>query len=195
MITMEPLRNTDAIRVGAGGDSPMGRMLHHPRHYQNLLGDVIMQEKPRVMIETGVESGYSTEWFLTSMDKVGIGHLFSCDPAPSGFYEANPIIHPRFTFMKEESYTALDKIFGQMGPIDLFLHDSCHTWECQTFEYEWAWGHVKSGGIIASDDTSWGMIIPVFGAIKHGAWDQFLARHGMTGRDVVIDNARWIRKP
>lgn len=192
---MEPLRNTDAIRVGAGGDSPMGRMLHHPRHYQNLLGDVIMQEKPRVMIETGVESGYSTEWFLTSMDKVGIGHLFSCDPAPSGFYDANPIVHPRFTFMREKSYTALDKIFGQMGPIDLFLHDSDHSWECQMWEFNWAWNHVRSGGIIASDDVGWGITLDGGGSIAHGAWNLFLALHGLTGRAVKIDNAEWVRKP
>lgn len=188
-------QNTDAIRVGIGGNSPMRRMLNHPDHYQSLLGDVIRQECPAIMIESGVESGYSTEHFLTAMDSVHAGHLFSCDPAPSGFYEANPIIHPRFTFIKRRSQEALDEIFNETRRVDLFLHDSDHSWECQTFEYEWAWNHVRSGGIIASDDTGWGMIVPVFGAIAHGAWAQFLARHRMTGQDVKISNACWVRRP
>ena len=187
-------QNTDAIRVGKGGNSPMGRMLNHPDHYQSLLGEVIQREKPLVMIETGVESGYSTEHYLTAMDAVGRGHLFSCDPAPSGFYVANPIIHPRFTFIQKTSYQALDEIFKMTGRIDLFLHDSDHSWECQTFEYEWAWNHVAPGGVIASDDVGWGQIVPVFGAIAHGAWPQFLQRHNLTGQDVKISNACWVRR-
>ena len=160
-----------------------------------MLGDLIRVEKPEVMIETGVESGYSTEHFLVAMDDAKVGHLYSCDPRPSGFYDGNPIVHPRFTFIREASYTACDKIFKEAGRLDMFLHDSDHSWECQTFEYEWGWNHIRGGGIIASDDTKWGMIIPVFGAISHDAWPQFLARHGLTGKDVKIDNGRWIRKP
>lgn len=185
----------DDVRVGSGGNSPLKRMLDHPIHYQDLLADVVRRERPLVMIETGVESGFSSEHFLTAMDAAGRGHLFSCDPVPSGFYDAHPIVHPRFTFIRKSSYDALDEIFRMTGRIDMFLHDSNHAWECQTFEYEWAWNHVAPGGIIASDDVGWGQIVPVFGAIAHGAWPQFLARHGMTGRDVKIGNACWIRKP
>jgi predicted O-methyltransferase YrrM len=146
------------------------------------------------MIETGVESGYSTEHFLTAMDAVGQGHLFSCDPQPSGFYDAYPIAHPRFTFMREPSQVACPKIFAQNGPIDLFLHDSNHDWETQTWEYEWAWQHVRSGGVIASDDTKWGITLPWgVGSLSHGAWEFFCKRHGLTPNK--INNAEWIRKP
>jgi predicted O-methyltransferase YrrM len=170
-------------------------MFDHPSHYQPELADLIKRERPAIMIETGVESGYSTEHFLTAMDAVGVGHLFSCDPAPSGFYVAYPIVHPRFTFIQKASQEALDEIFKATGRVDLFLHDSDHSWECQTFEYEWAWQHVRAGGIIASDDTGWGYLIPGFGAVAHHAWDQFLDRHGLTGKDTAINNARWVRKP
>ena len=190
-----PSIGPDPVRVGANGNSPLKRMLDHPIHYQDLMGEVVRRERPGVMIETGVESGFSSEHFLTAMDSVGVGHLFSCDPTPSGFYDAYPIVHPRFTFVREASWTALDKIFEKTGRVDIFLHDSDHSWECQTFEYEWGWNHVRSGGIIASDDVGWGMIIPVFGAIAHNAWPQFLARHGLAGKDVKISNACWVRKP
>lgn len=186
---------TDAIRVGKGGNSPLGRMLDHPDHYQSLLSDIIRRERPVVMIETGVESGYSSEHFLAAMDDVKVGRLISCDPAPSPFFEAHPIVHPRFTLIRKRSQEALDEIYAQTGRVDLFLHDSDHSWECQTFEYEWAWEHVTPGGIIASDDTNWGMTLPKAGSIAHGAWDFFLLRHGMKNQEVVINNGRWIRKP
>jgi predicted O-methyltransferase YrrM len=180
----------DNVRVGKGGNSPMGRMLDHPLHYQSLLGEIVVKERPLIMIETGIESGFSTEHFLTSMDRAGAGHLFSCDPCPSGFYDANPISHPRFTFIRRRSYEALDEIFALTKRVDLFLHDSDHSFACQTFEYEWAIRHVRPGGIIASDDTGWSDTTP---DKPHHAWDHFLARWGLTGKDVKIDNARWVR--
>jgi len=70
----------DNVRVGKGGNSPLKRMWDHPDHYQGLLAEIIRRERPQVMIETGVESGYSSEHFLTAMDFAGVGHLFSCDP-------------------------------------------------------------------------------------------------------------------
>ena len=185
-------KNTDAIRVGTGGNSPLKRMLDHPDHYQGLLADVIRREKPEVMIETGVESGYSSEHFIMALEDNKKGHLYSCDPAPSGFYDANPIVHPRFTFIRKASYEALDEIFRKTRRVDLFVHDSDHSYACQTWEYEWAWTHVRPGGVIASDDVGWSDTTP---DKPHHAWDQFLERHGLTGRDVKIDNARWVRRP
>jgi predicted O-methyltransferase YrrM len=180
------------VLVGANGNSPLKRMLDHPDHYQSLLGDVIRIEKPQIMIETGVESGYSTEHFLVAMDDAKVGHLYSCDPAPSGFYNANPIVHPRFTFIREPSYTALDKIFKEAGRLDLFLHDSDHSFKCQTWEYEWAWEHVSPGGVIASDDVGWSDTTP---DKPHHAWDLFCERHGVTSLRKKINNGEWFKKP
>jgi hypothetical protein len=186
----------DNVRVGVNGNSPMKRMLNHPCHYQPELAEVIRTLRPRIMIETGVESGFSTEHFLTSMDAVNEGHLYSCDPQPSGFYDKFPIVHPRFTFMREPSQEACPKIAAKHGKIDLFLHDSDHSWENQIWELHWAWHHVRSGGVIASDDCGWGITLPWgVGSLAHGAWNQFLAYYGMTGKDVAINNARWIRRP
>lgn len=186
------IKNADTIRVGVGGDSPLKRMLGHPDHYQSLLGDLIRIEKPKVMIESGVESGYSTEHFLVAMDDAGQGHLYSCDPAPSGFYIANPIVHPRFTFIKGRSYEVLDEIVKKTGPIDMFLHDSDHSFGCQSWEFNWAWNHVRSGGIIASDDTGWSDTTP---DKPHKAWEKFLNSHGILHLTNKINNAEWVRRP
>jgi len=191
---MNALPGTDAIKVGMGGNSPLGRMNDHPDHFQGLLADLIRQEKPDVMIETGVESGYSSEHYLKAMDDNKRGILYSCDPAPSGFYTAYPIVHPRFVFIQKASYVALDEIFKKEGRCDFFVHDSDHSFDCQSFEYNWAWNHVRSGGIIASDDTKWSDT-PGRPDLEHGAWEKFLASHGLLHKDTAIKNARWIRKP
>lgn len=185
----------DDVRVGTGGNSPLKRMKDHPDHYQGLLAEIIRREKPKVMIETGVESGYSSEHFLTAMDAVGVGHLYSCDPTPSGFYEAYPIVHPRFTFIRHRSQDCLLSIFSHTGPFDIFLHDSDHSWECQTWEYYFAWQHVRSGGIIASDDVGWGITVPGVGSLAHGAWEFFCHRVGVNHLRQKINNAEWFRRP
>jgi len=173
----------------------LGRMMDHPDHYQGLLADVIRRERPSIMIETGVESGYSSEHFIAAMDANKSGHLFSCDPAPSGFYVAYPIVHPRFTFIQKASYVALDEIFAKTGRVDFFVHDSDHSFACQTWEYEWAWKHVSPGGIIASDDVGWSDMPDGQPKTPHRAWENFLARWGLTGKSVKINNAEWVRKP
>lgn len=185
----------DNIRVGSGGNSPLKRMLDHPTTYQAQLGDIIRRERPRIMIETGVESGFSSEHFLTAMDDAGVGHLFSCDPMPSGFYDSFPIVHPRFTLIRKTSEEALPEIFAQVGMFDMFVHDSDHSWENQIREYFFAWNHVRSGGIIVSDDIGWGTNIPGVGAIAHGAWNQFCRRVGVDHLRQKLNNAEYFRKP
>lgn len=154
-------------------------------HFQDKLAAVVRIQKPRVMIETGLETGFGAEFYLQAMDSVGVGHLYSIDPKPHWKYDAKPIVHPRFTLIKERSQDVLHRLFRDTGPWDLFLHDSDHSYECQTFEYETAWNYVRPGGIIASDDPFWG---------PHFAWDHFLKRHKITERR-IIGNAQWVYRP
>lgn len=104
-------------------------------------------------------------------------------------YFAHPIVHPRFTFIRKYSTEALEPLFKEVGPFGLFVHDSDHNFETQTFEYESAWRMVRPGGIIASDDILWG-------DPPHQAWAKFLARHNISPSSVrMIGNAAYFRKP
>ena len=179
--------------------SPLGRLTLAARpHFQDKLADLIRQEKPDIVVETGVSEGLSTEYILSALDANGRGHLYSIDPMdetqqfngtqgnPKLFFD-NPIVHPRWTLIRKYSQAALDPLYEEIGPFDFFLHDSDHSEKCQSFEYEAAWAMVRSGGIIASDDCFWG-------TPPHCAWDNFLQRHGITARH-IIGNAQFIRKP
>lgn len=178
--------------------SPLGRVIYGQPTFQDKLANLIRVEKPSIVVETGVWEGLSTEFILTALDDNGHGHLYSIDPmdpkqefngtrGKPELFDMNPIVHPRFTLIREYSSKALMPLYFNVGDFDFFLHDSDHGFECQSFEYEAAWHCVRSGGIIATDDPFWG-------EPPHHAWDQFLARHGITERH-IIGTAQWVRKP
>lgn len=169
--------------------SPLGRLdVQVPAHYQDRLAALIRQEKPRIVVETGLETGFGAEHILKALDDNGYGHLWSIDPALHPEYVRVPLVHPRFTFIQKRSQEALEPLFKEVGLFDLFVHDSDHSYECQSWEFETAWRMVRPGGIIASDDVAWG--IP-----PHRAWWHFLERHGLGSNGNIIGNAQWIRKP
>lgn len=180
--------------------SPLGRLKTTVPTYQDKLADLIRQEKPNIVVETGVWEGLSAEYILKALDDNGKGHLYSIDPLdveqqfngtrgkPELFFD-NPIVHPRFTLIRKYSQDALEPLFEQVGSFDFFLHDSDHSEECQDYEFEAAWRYVRPGGIIAADDTAWGQP-------PHKAWWKFMARHGIPANsDMVIGNARYFRRP
>ncbi len=41
--------------------------------------------------------------------------------------------------------------FNDLKEIDVFLHDSIHTYENMMFEYKTSWPYIKKGGILLSD--------------------------------------------
>ncbi len=180
-------------------NSPLNRTKNcSPPTYQDKLADLIRVEKPSIVVETGLHLGFGAEYILKALDDNGKGHLYSIDPMDDSHhtngckpqnqrYFDNPIIHPRFTLIQKLSQDALEPLFNEVGHFDIFVHDSDHEEECQTFEYEAALKFVRSGGIIASDDIAWG--IP-----PHRAWDRFLERNNL-GKGTVIGNCQYIRKP
>jgi len=154
---------------------------HHftsPNHYQDHLRDILLGERygggsPRVIVETGVSYGISSDRILATLDEIGIpGHglLYSVDcTPPAGIFEVS---HPRWSKLRKMSTEALPYIYERTGPWDVFLHDSDHEVWCQTFEYEVAWHFVRGGGLIMSDDVTWG--VP-----SHRAWHKFCDRYGL----------------
>lgn len=63
-----------------------------------------------------------------------------------------------------KSQDKLPELLERLGEIDFFLHDSEHSYECQKFEYELAYKHLRKGGILMSDDIN-----------QSSAWKEFCA--------------------
>jgi len=51
-----------------------------------------------------------------------------------------------------KSSEILPKVLNRLGTIDIFLHDSEHTFENVTFELNIAWDHLKNDGILLIDN-------------------------------------------
>lgn len=134
--------------------------------------------RPQVVFETGVFDGRSSAVILAAMARNEIGELVSIDlPARkeipdatnrmcSGVQTSLPkdcdpgwlvpdYLRGRYRLNLGDSKVFLPMLLQRYGKIDVFLHDSLHTYAHQIFEYDCAWPHIAEGGLLLSDDIFW----------------------------------------
>ena len=119
--------------------------------------------KPEVVVETGVASGISSSFILKALDKNGRGRLYSIDlhyregvAVPFG-KELGWIIPEelryRWSLNLGESIKVLPKLLDELGSVNIFLHDSRHTYKTMMSEYIIVWSFLKDG-VLLSDDVA-----------------------------------------
>jgi predicted O-methyltransferase YrrM len=158
--------------------------------------------RPRVTIETGVFDGLSSAVLLRAMEENGEGELVSIDlPARAAITHSTHLmpettlppgrepgwlipdrLRARHRLVIGDSRETLPRVLGEVGAVELFLHDSLHTAEAQRMEYELAWPRLASGGLLLSDDV-----------LASPAFFRFARRVG--ARPVCLENYGAIRKP
>lgn len=147
--------------------NPMGRI---NREGQNDAGIflylVVRSLEPEVIVETGVNTGESSTYILQALEDNKKGKLFSIDLPPSGEEGRNYlvlsgktsgwIIPDNLRHMWElnlgPSQDLLPPLLEKLKTIDIFFHDSLHTYDHMLFEYESSWKYLKEGGVLLSDD-------------------------------------------
>ena len=111
---------------------------------------------PRHVVETGVALGVSTFFLLRALRENHAGKLTSFDvnaSAGSLLREEDTdgwqfvVLNPRRA--RREFVEHLD----QGGPLDLFVHDSDHSYGHQRFEYSSVFPWMSQGSLLASDDV------------------------------------------
>ncbi|WP_338599044.1 class I SAM-dependent methyltransferase [Sulfolobus tengchongensis] len=120
-----------------------------------ILYSVVRYYNPEVVIETGVGPGVSSTIILSALNK---GTLYSIDVRdtlengkPVGFLVPNEL-RSKWKLYIGKSKDVLPNILREIKKIDIFLHDSEHTFENVMFELNMAWNYLKSGGIIFIDN-------------------------------------------
>ncbi|MBV8989553.1 MAG: class I SAM-dependent methyltransferase [Solirubrobacterales bacterium] len=113
---------------------------------------------PAKVIETGVARGVTSRCILEALARAGTGHLWSIDlPAMDAtLHDQIGIAVPdglrrRWTYISGTSRKRLPTLLDQVGPIDLFIHDSSHTKRNLLFELQHAWDAMERGAIVADD--------------------------------------------
>ena len=140
---------------------------------------LVREFKPKTLLETGVCNGVSTAVSLAALDENNEGVLYSIDlPEYTNtnydegtFWEGKKgAVVPkenlpgwlipdkyrkRWDLTLGRSQEKLPILLDKLNEIDFFLHDSEHSYECMTFEYQQAWKYLKPGGLLVSDDIVW----------------------------------------
>lgn len=113
--------------------------------------------KPQKVVETGVSYGATTAFILQAMEMNGVGELYSVDLPPLGA-EANvgtavpEGLRKRWNLFRGDSRSTLPVVLKKAGEVDLFIHDSLHTYRNESFEFSSAWPYLRPGGVLVSDD-------------------------------------------
>jgi predicted O-methyltransferase YrrM len=127
--------------------------------------------RPSIVVETGVASGLSSAYILCALDKNNHGQLVSIDVPWQSVKEnwqpffseedmqEQPIeqqvgwiipdyLRSRWQLRLGKSTEQLPPLLNELGSLDIFFHDSEHTYETMLWEFQTAWADLRSGGVL-----------------------------------------------
>jgi len=119
--------------------------------------------RPMKVVETGVASGFSSASMLQALEDNGVGELYSVDlhyrdgvTIPFGKQLGWVIpehLEHRWHLLLGESVKVIPHVLKEVGPVDLFFHDSRHTYRTMMKEYKMIWPRLVEGGLLLSHDV------------------------------------------
>jgi len=116
--------------------------------------------KPKNIVETGVAYGLSSMYILKALQKNQVGTLHSIDSVFRPWQRKEMIgaiipddLKSRWNFVFGKSNEKLEQIYEKTENVDIFIHDSLHTYKNMIFEFEFAEKNMRKNGIILSDDV------------------------------------------
>ena len=120
----------------------------------------VISSKPKVIVETGVANGITTNIILKALEETGGAlHSFDVDPRTKNVYHGDG--NWQFHLLQGDFEKDLAGQVSRIGKVDLWIHDSNHGYQWQAFEYNLAINSLNPKGLIVSDDidssTAWGL--------------------------------------
>lgn len=117
--------------------------------------------RPRIVVETGVAYGVTSAYILQALAENGHGRLHSIDLPPLSPRADEhvgllvlPELRHRWSLTMGSANKVLPSLLSELGEIDLFVHDSLHTYSHMTWEFATVLPSLRAGGGIISDDIS-----------------------------------------
>lgn len=163
-----------------------------PAHlFGKFLYFIVRCAKPQVMVETGVAHGVSSWTILNALHKNGSGKLYSIDlpnldlksynpqniAQQSGWAVSEPL-RSQWDLQLGSSHELLPALMQRLGKIDIFFHDSDHSYQNMMFEFKTIYDHLNEGGLIISDDVHKNESFRDFVNAEHITGIQFLTKGG-----------------
>ncbi|MEP6937501.1 MAG: class I SAM-dependent methyltransferase [Chthoniobacterales bacterium] len=140
---------------------------------------LIRARRPAKIVETGVCNGFSSAVILSALARNGAGYLYSIDfpefataaVSDQGFWEGKggavvpenersgwlvpSDLRDRWLLRLGRSKEELPPLLDELCEIDLFVHDSEHSYENQLFEFRSAFAHLGAEGVLFASDINW----------------------------------------
>jgi predicted O-methyltransferase YrrM len=128
--------------------------------------------RPANVIETGCFTGWDSAVILQALDRNNHGHLYSIDiPGNTGVHDPllphgglPPDLEPgfvvpqrfrdRWTLTLGDTREHLQPLLQKLPPLDMFIHDSDHSYAHMMWEYTTVLPYMRHSGVIISDDIS-----------------------------------------
>jgi predicted O-methyltransferase YrrM len=115
--------------------------------------------KPEKVVETGVAYGLSSVYILQALHDNQKGKLYSIDYIFRPWESKEMIgalipdsLRSRWELIFGVSSEKLQNLLKSLESVDMFIHDSQHTFKNMLFEFKTAWPFVKKNGFLLSDD-------------------------------------------
>lgn len=141
---------------------------------------LVRQAKPKVIVQTGVSNGLSSAFMMLALAKNGPdGKLYVID-LPAIFNPKEPswtekgkvygVVIPegkssgwigadmyrdRFDVQVGDAKVLLPPLIDRLNSIDMFFHNSDHSYNHMIFEFEQAVRKLRPGGLMVADDIAW----------------------------------------
>ena len=119
-----------------------------------VLYSIIRKTKPRIVIETGIANGLSTRLILSALNKNEQGKLISVDINNDAGGLLNCFNTSRWICKIGKPKEGLMGALNMVDELDIFIHDSDHSYENMLFEYQNAYKKIARGGLLLSDDVN-----------------------------------------
>ena len=138
---------------------PFGNFMNGTTTLGRLCYLACRQLRPRVVVETGVAYGVTSAYILQALEDNGYGELHSIDLPPLGQNAESYVGYVIPQHLKigwrlrvGSARNILPQVLRETGSIDIFVHDSLHTYRHMKWEFQSALQALRPGGLLISDD-------------------------------------------
>lgn len=128
----------------------------------NICYTMVRLIKPSIVVETGVGRGMTSLFILSALEKNDKGRLYSIELPKARSYKewskdvgilVTDSLKDRWTLIFGPGAHEMKKLRNEISGIDLFVHDSNHSYLNQKMELRSAFSMLNKGGVILFDDV------------------------------------------
>jgi predicted O-methyltransferase YrrM len=139
------------IAAGLAGDPSLGELSYR----------IVRAVQPARVVETGVAGGVTSAYLLAGLADNGAGRLDSVDLPPLAMHSAGLVgglvpaeLRGPWYYHWGSSRRVLPALLRSLdGELDVFIHDSDHSYAAMRWELEAAWPALRAGGWLLADDV------------------------------------------